>query len=308
VDAAILDPVDTIRVLGGAGDDTIDATTNSDWQFEMALDGEPGNDVLNLGGSHGSAVGGDGDDVLIAGPFGGRLNGGAGNDMIVGGAGDDEIDAGPGQDRVAAGYGNDTIVARDAEADVTDCGGDAQDSVRADQLDVLANCETANVLATPDADGDGFAPPADCDDHDPAAHPGQNETPGNGKDDDCVGGDAPAIVRATLVSGFKVHRAYTKVTALALRNFEPGIMVRVRCQHRGCPFKARTLKRNITGQQLSLSPLLGPARFRRNAILEVWITKPGMIGKVVRISFRPGTNPRATPLCLPLGARRPARC
>ena len=46
-----------------------------------------------------------------------------------------------------------------------------------------------------DSDGDGHAAVlggADCDDGDPAVHPGAREVPANGVDDDCWGGDAPA--------------------------------------------------------------------------------------------------------------------
>ncbi len=42
-----------------------------------------------------------------------------------------------------------------------------------------------NVDGPTDVDGDGYAPPGDCDDEDPEVSPGMVETPGNGVDDDC---------------------------------------------------------------------------------------------------------------------------
>lgn len=45
----------------------------------------------------------------------------------------------------------------------------------------------ADSAADRDADGDGYRADSDCDDHDPAVHPGVEEVCANGQDDDCNG-------------------------------------------------------------------------------------------------------------------------
>lgn len=78
----------------------------------------------------------------LVGTVGGdRVTAGAGRDRIYGRGGRDCIDAGPGRDRVYGGSGEDRVKARDGAVDTIDCG-EGDDSVIADSVDVLRNCET----------------------------------------------------------------------------------------------------------------------------------------------------------------------
>ena len=75
---------------------------------------------------------------------GDALTGNAAANSIAGGAGGDTIDGGPGNDVLAGGDGGDTIQARDGYADVVSCGA-GTDAVVADALDLLQECEDADV-------------------------------------------------------------------------------------------------------------------------------------------------------------------
>ena len=83
------------------------------------------------------------------------LTGGALADELYGGGGNDTVTGGLGSDVLSGGDDNDTIQARDGVADRVDCGL-GTDSVVADALDVVVNCETVDQPApTPPT-----APPA----------------------------------------------------------------------------------------------------------------------------------------------------
>ena len=46
-------------------------------------------------------------------------------------------------------------------------------------------------------------------------------------------------------------------------------------------------------------------RFRAGQSLELRITAPGYLGKVIRYTIRKGKHPKVTKLCLPPGASKP---
>lgn len=81
----------------------------------------------------------------------------------------------------------------------------------------------------------------------------------------------------------------------------PGAQVKIRCRGPGCP-PARAV----------------PARMRRyrrferelaaGAVIEVFVTKPGTIGKYTRFTIRSGQPPQRTDLCLFPGRKRPKMC
>jgi Ca2+-binding RTX toxin-like protein len=75
--------------------------------------------------------GGAGDD---------SLNSASGSDALLGGPDDDRLEGGGGFDTFIGGAGADAIFARDGLQELVDCGSEA-DSVDADTIDVLTDCE-----------------------------------------------------------------------------------------------------------------------------------------------------------------------
>lgn len=98
-------------LLGGPGNDTLQATAQND-----IVNGEAGNDTITAGAGNDTVAGGDGDD------------------SIDGGAGDDVLHGGAGADTIKAGDGNDDLRTRDGVADNIDCGA-GTDVVTADDAD-----------------------------------------------------------------------------------------------------------------------------------------------------------------------------
>lgn len=77
--------------------------------------------------------------------------------------------------------------------------------------------------------------------------------------------------------------------------------VRVRCAGGGCP--RRTLRRRGSGRVSGVQ-----RRLRVGAVVEVFVTQRGRVGKYTRFTIRKGMAPRRLDSCALHGARRPTRC
>ena len=95
-------------------------------------------------------------------------------------------------------------------------------------------------VAARDGDGDGVDIRADCNDANPAVHPGAAEIAGNGVDENCDGRDAPGTVAAVKAITFKLTATGkgTKLKTLRATGVPKGATVTVACKGKGCPKKS----------------------------------------------------------------------
>ncbi len=128
----------------------------------------------------------------------------------------------------------------------------------------------------------------------------------------------PRRIDATVQSkwGFSQQRK-KRFYLFRLRVVAPpkGSAVQVRCAGKGCRFQSRRFTKR---RRNAITPykLVGAKkvvkqkrrRFRAGQTVQVRITAPGFVGKVVKWKLKKGRQPVGKVLCLPEGANRPRKC
>ena len=155
----------TMKVKLGGGDDTFVAAPWDDVQPRIIADGGAGNDTIFGSTNSDDIDGGPGDDRLYGLDDVDDIDGGDGADLIVGGAGDDGLVGGAGSDTVygdelspTTAWGNDLLTAVDFGPDRLSCG-EGVDAAVVDVDDAAdPSCENlAGGQTTPPRDTVGVA-------------------------------------------------------------------------------------------------------------------------------------------------------
>lgn len=110
-----------------------------------------------------------------------------------------------------------------------------------------------------------------------------------------------ARLRARVSLRSRLTRAGARFSTLTVSTAR-GATIKVRCKGGGCKTRAQTLRSK--GKALRLTRF--QRSYRAGAVIQVYVAKPGSVGRYVRIKVRKGMAPLRTDLCLKSG--RASRC
>jgi hypothetical protein len=163
----------------------------------------------------------------------------------------------------------------------------------------VPNCNGAHP-GLPAWSGEWGRPPAPAPNPAPAPTPAPGPSPGGAP-------PPPGYLVATVSNAWQVSRHATRLLRLQVRGAPAGASAQVGCLVHRCRLRGATATTDARGFA-SLTGLLRRRTLRRGTVLEVRITAPALIGKVVRYPVRRGHIPKGQVLCLPPGASEPQRC
>lgn len=128
---------------------------------------------------------------------------------------------------------------------------------------------------------------------------------------------APAQLRGPfLLAPFPVVRVAgvafargMRLRLLSVQQAPPGALVRVRCRGRGCPRHGAS-RTTVAGRNgVPAIVFRSFERFLRpGAVIEVFVTKAGLLGKYTRLRVRRGKVPERVDLCLDAAGVKPIAC
>jgi hypothetical protein len=172
--------------------------------------------------------------------------------------------------------------------------------------DVDENCDGVKEF---DRDNDGVISTQDCNDGDRNVKPGAKEIRGNSVDEDC-NGDALDYERIAARYRYKTLRGHVvRFKFVRVFSIPAGATLRVSCRGKGCRGKATYTRRfSKARSRFDITKRVKRDRLRKGAVLELRVTRPGMIGRVFRIKALADGNATDSDRCLRPGAKKTIRC